>query len=45
MKNRDYTVIALALFALAQLLSLGLLQADQVTMLTDFGPPRSSTSY
>ncbi len=43
MKNRDYTVIALALFALAGSPSLSLVQADQLTMLTDFGLPRSAS--
>src|SRR5215470_13911153 len=42
MKNKDYTVIALALFALAGLPSVSLVQADQLTMLTGFGLPKRS---
>ena len=42
MKNKDYPVIALALFALAGVPDLSLVQADQLTRLTDFGVPRSS---
>src|SRR5690242_16810756 len=39
MRNRDARVIALLLLALANLAAL---KADQLTMLTDFGLPKSS---
>ena len=43
MKNRNFTVIALTLYVLAGLPSFSLVQADQLTMLTDFGLPRSAS--
>jgi hypothetical protein len=43
MKDRNPTVIALALLALAHLAALHLVHADQLTMLTDFGLPKSAS--
>ena len=41
-KKRNYTAIALAHYVVAGLPSFSLVQADQLTMLTDFGLPKSS---
>jgi hypothetical protein len=43
MKDKNRTVIAPALLTLAHLVALHLVQADQLTMLTDFGLPKSAS--
>jgi ELWxxDGT repeat protein len=42
MRNRNYTVIDLALYVLAGLPCFSLVQAGQLPRLTDFGLPKSS---